>query len=97
MMNGEVDSFKYHDIVADHYRYRRAVGNCNSLRRDGGTKSQFFLDSAWGTAWWTIQVFALFVACTEVNAYMQLKYFLKTDDTFMNFRKKMANALIHSS
>ena len=31
--------------------------------------------------------FYFFIACTEVNAYLSMKYFLKTDDSFMNFRK----------
>ena len=26
-----------------------------------------------------------FIACTEVNAYMDMKYFLNTDDKFMDF------------
>ena len=31
--------------------------------------------------------FSLFVACTEVNEYLVMKYFLKRGDTFMNFPK----------
>ena len=32
--------------------------------------------------------FSFFKACTEVNVYLAMKYFLKMDDTFMNFWKK---------
>ena len=38
-----------------------------------------------------------FIACTEVNAYLAMKYFLKTDDAFMNFWRGMAKALIKKS
>ena len=47
--------------------------------------------------WWPIRVFAFFIECTEVNAYLAMKYFLKTDDKFMDFRKKLAKALINNS
>ena len=43
MMNGEIVKFKYHEVVANHYRYRGAVENHNALRHDGGTKPQFGL------------------------------------------------------
>ena len=88
MVNGEVVKFKYPEVVSDHYRYRGAVDNHNALRHDDGTKSQFGLESKWGTTWWPIQVFSFFIPCTEVNAYLEMKYFLKTDDKFMDFRKK---------
>ena len=38
-----------------------------------------------------------FIAFTEVNVYLAMKYFLKTDDKFMDFRKKLANGLIDNS
>ena len=71
--------------------------NNNTLRHDVGTESQIGLDYAWGTTWYPIQVFAFFIACTEVNEYLAMKYFLKTDDTFINFREKLAKALINNS
>ena len=54
MVNGEIVKFKYPEVVADHYRYRGAVENHNALRHYGGTKSQFGLESKWGTTWWPI-------------------------------------------
>ena len=36
------------------------------------------------------------IACTEVNEYMAIKYFLNNDDNFTNFRKK-AKALLQKS
>ena len=94
MVNGE--ELKYPGVVADNYRYRGAVDNKNDLRHNGETKYQFGLESKWGTTWWPIRVFAFFISCTEVNAYLAMKYFLKTDDKFMYLRKKLANALINN-
>ena len=31
VVNGEVVKFNYSEVVVDHYRYRRAVGNHNAL------------------------------------------------------------------
>ena len=39
----------------------------------------------------------IFIACNEVNAYLAMKYLLKRDDTFINFRKNVAKALINYS
>ena len=58
VVNGEVVKFKYPEVVSDHYRYRGAVENHNALRHGGGSKFQIGLESAWGTTWWPIQVFA---------------------------------------
>ena len=62
MVNWEIVKFQYPEVVADHYRYRGAVENHNALSHDNGTKSQSFLESKWGMIWWSIQVFAFFVA-----------------------------------
>ena len=98
MVNGEIVNFNYPEVVADHYRYRGTVKNHNDLRHDDETKSQFGLESRWGTTWWPIWVFALFTACTGVNAYLAMKYLLKADDKFMDFQKeKKAKGLMNNS
>ena len=38
--------------------------------------------------------FHFFIACTEVNEYLAMKYLLKTDDIFMKFWKKMLRRLL---
>ena len=88
MVNGQVVNLKYPVSVVDHYRYRGSVENHNALRHDGGTKSQIGLQIAQGKTWWPIWGFLFFAACTEVNAYLEMKYLLKRDNTFMNFKKK---------
>ena len=93
MVSGEVFRLNYTEVVFDHYIYKGAVGNQNALIHDDRNKSQLGSDSAWVTTWCPIQVFSSFMACTEVNAYLAMKYFLKKDDTFMTFRKN-PNAFI---
>ena len=88
MVNEEIFKFKYPEVVEDHYRYMGGVDNHNALRHDGKAKSQFGLESKWGTTWYPIQVFAFFIACTEVNVYLAMKYFLKMDDSFIDFQEK---------
>ena len=73
------------------------MDNHNASRHYGGTNSHIGLDISLVTTLWPIWNLIFFVACTEVNAYLEMKYFLKNDETFMNFRKKMAKALIENS
>ena len=93
MDNGKLVKFKYPETVSDHYRYMGGLYNNNLLRRDCGTKSQTGLDSSWKTTWWSIRVFDFFIACTEVNSYLEMKYFLKTDETLMEFRENWPRCL----
>ena len=95
-VNGEIVKFKYPGVVADNYRYRGVLDNQNALKHDGRTKYQFCLEVKWGTNWWPIRAFAFFIACTEVNAYLAMKYFLKRDDKFMDFQRKLAKGLINN-
>ena len=41
--------------------------------------------------------FSFFIACTEMNAYLAMKYLLKMDDNFMKFSKQRAKASINNS
>ena len=88
-VNGEVFKFKYPEVVADDLNYMGSVNNHNALSHDGRTKYQFFWDSAWETTWWTIRVFAFFIAFTEATIYLEMKYFLKAYDSFMILNKNL--------
>ena len=85
MANGEVVKFNYTEDIADHYRYIEVVDNKNNLRHDCRTKYQIGLYITQGKIWWPIQVFSFVIACTEVNVYLEIRYFLKNDDNFMNY------------
>ena len=50
-MDGEVVRFEYPEVVANHYKYKRAVYKQNSLRHDYMNKYKIIVDSAWGTKW----------------------------------------------
>ena len=41
-------------------------------------------------------MFDLFAACTEVNKYISMKYFLNNDETFMNSRFFVKPTLAHN-
>ena len=85
MVNGEVVKLNYHMIVADSYRYGGSVENHNALMHYGGTKPQCVLEIAWGTTWWTIQVFSL-LSVNQSDFMYGEKYLLMIDDSFVNFR-----------
>ena len=74
----------YPEVVADHYIYRGAVDNHNALMHDCGAKAKIGFESALGTTWWIIRFF-FFIAYTEVNVYLAMKYLLNMYDNFMNF------------
>ena len=95
IVHGEAIKLNYPDF-SGNYRYRGAVDNHNVLRDDGGTKSQTGLQIAWLKTWRPIRVFDLFIAFTEVNTYLSLKYFLKMDETFMKFWELFPKALIYN-
>ena len=69
-MNGEVVKLKYPATVAKSYRYRGAVENHNFLSYYGRTNTQIGLEIPYGKSWWSIQIFAFFVACTKLNVYL---------------------------
>ena len=70
------------------------MDNQNALRHDGETKSPIVLNSAQGTTWWPILVFNFFIEFIEVDAYLAMRYFLKTDETSRKFRGELSKALI---
>ena len=90
MVNGDVIKLKYPEIVSDNYRCRGEVYNHNELRHDGGTKNQIGLESIYVITWMTIRVFDLFIAYTEVNVYLELKYLLKADENFTKLKNGKA-------
>ena len=80
--------FKYPVVVADNYRYMGGVENTNTFKHDGDNNYQIVLESAWVTIWCPIRLLAFFMAYTEVNAYMAMKYFLKNDETLWILEKR---------
>ena len=96
LSKGQVLTFKYAEPFARHYLYRGAVDNHNALCHNDGTKHQAGLDNAWITHRWAIRVLGFFIACTEVNLFLCLKYFLKKDEEFRVLRLILVYSLIHN-
>jgi len=97
-MQGQIvtTTFKYPDIVANHYAYRGCVDDHNNKRQDGGKKQGLALESTWVTYRWPVRVFSFILAITEVNAYLAWQYFTGAKIEFLTFRKRLAHALIYN-
>ena len=96
MSTEKVPTLKYSETFDNNYLYIGSVDNHNFMRHDGGKEYQVGLYNTWITHRWSIRVFAFFIACTEVNSFFCLKYFLKNYEEFKVFRLKLAYILIHN-
>ena len=95
--NGTRKRLNHPEVVSDPYKYRGSVDNHNALSHYGKTESQIGLYIAWGTTWYPIWVFDFSKACTEINTYLVMKYFLNMYDSFMNFWMNLEKVLINNS
>ena len=91
-----ITTFKYTEVVANHFTYRGAVDEHNNKRHDCGTKNGLCLEDSWSTNRWENQVFAFILGITEVNAYLGMQYFADKDYTQLEFRKKLSYEMIHN-
>ena len=57
-----VVTFKYPEVVANHFQFRDAVDGHNSARMD-----PIALEETWKTMRWPLRVFQFLLAITEVN------------------------------
>jgi hypothetical protein len=89
-------SFRYPEVVANHYAYRGCVDDHNNKRQDGGSKQGLALESTWSTFRWPIRVVSFILAITEVNTYLAWAYFKSEKVEFIIFRKQLAKALIYN-
>ena len=71
-MNGvwQVHTFKYPEVVHNHYRYQDMVNNHNSLRMH-----PLSVEETWMTACWPHRVFCFLLAMTVVNIQNGGAYF----------------------
>ena len=67
-------TFKYMEVITNHYNYRGAVDEHNSCRNDCGTKHGLSLEETWNTTRWGNFVFAFILAVSEVNVYLAMRY-----------------------
>jgi hypothetical protein len=85
-------TFKYPEVMANHYMYRHYVDDHNKLRHQ-----PISLEEIWATKHWTKRVFAFLLAITEVNVMLAMKFFYKKAKTNMiEFRKEFAEMMIYN-
>jgi hypothetical protein len=90
--HGSVSTFKYTEPFDNHFRYRHAVDDHNNLRH-----SDISIEETWFTKRWECKVFAFILGITEVNVFLAYRYFVWSNPneyTMLQFRKKLARALI---
>ena len=88
-------TFKYTEVIKNHFSYRGAVGEHNSYWHDCGKKHGLSLEEIWKTTRWDNRVFAFILAVYEVNAYLAMRYFGESKMTRLEFWKNLAFELIH--
>ena len=74
-VNGEKQekTFKYPEVVYNHYKYRDCIDNHNSQRMH-----PLSMEETWMTMHWPNRVFCFLVAVTMVNVQNAANYFVKT-------------------
>ena len=85
-------SFRYPEVVHNHFLYRHAVDDHNGKRH-----SPISLEVVWATKRWPNRVFAFLMSITEVNCYLAESYFTsRKSNSMLDFRKSLAHQLIEN-
>ena len=90
-------TFKYTEVIANHYNYRGAVDEHNAYRHGCGKKHGLSLVETWKTTRWANRVFAFILAVSEVYAYLAMRYFGELNMTQLEFRKNLALEFIRNT
>ena len=69
-----IKTFKYTEVIANHYNYRGAVDEHNSYRNGCGTKHGLSLEETQKKTRWENRVFVLILTVSEVNVYLAMRY-----------------------
>jgi len=85
-------TFKYAELIHNHFQYRHAVDDHNNRRQ-----SPISLERTWCTNWWPHRVFAFLIAITEINVLkVWTNIFHHPDIGTIEFRKKLSEELINN-
>ena len=90
-------TFKYTEVIENHYNDLDAVDEHNTFRNYCGTKYGLSLEDTRKTTRWENRVFAFILAVSEVNAYLAIRYFGELKMTQLEFREKLVFELIHNT
>lgn len=92
VVDGRKMTFKYPEVIANHFTFRHAVDDHNARRH-----APISFEKCWGTKYWTDRVFSFLIAVTEVNVLLADCYFNQNTVTSqLDFRKLFAKDLIHN-
>jgi hypothetical protein len=86
-------SFKYPEVVYNHYQNRHYIDDHNSRRHQ-----PISFEETWATKQWTHRVFAFLFAVTEGNVFLMNKRMNKdnAEDDILRFRRAFAIELINN-
>jgi len=89
--NGQL-TFKYPEVVYNHYQYRDSVDNHNA-----SCMYPIALEKQWKTTRWPLRVFQFFFAVTEQNIWLAYtKIYNQEEVSQQKFRQMFAKALIQN-
>ena len=90
---GRTYTFKYPEVIANHYKYRDSVDSHNARRQ-----SPIALEETWATDRWPNRIFAYILATTEVNANLANAAFGTEKKLLpqLKFRQSLAKELINN-
>ena len=92
MSTARSTSFRYPEVVHNHFLYCHAVDDHNGKRH-----SPISLEVVWATKRWPNRVFAFLVSITEVNCYLAESYFTsRKSNSMLDFRKSLSCQLIEN-
>ena len=87
---GLLTSFRYPEIIHNHYQFRHAVDDHNNRRQ-----SPISIEKTWATVWEPNRVFSLLIAVVEVNTYFAAIHFYSYDKMEqLGCRKLLATELL---
>ena len=89
-------TFQYSVTFSNNYLCRGAVDNQNDMHHDGEKKHQVGLENVWVKHRWSIRLFVFLIACTGLNSYLCINYFLKMDEKFKVLRLILVYIHIHN-
>ena len=84
-------SFRYPEVVHNHFLYHHAVDDHNGMRH-----SPISLEVVWATKRWPNRVFAFLMSITEVNCYLAKSYFTRKSESMLDFQKSLSHQLIEN-
>ena len=90
----EKTEFIYKLPFSNHFDFRHIVDDHNKLRHKIPS-----LEETWVTNRWPVRVFQYLLACTEVNIFLAMRFFVWQPDScmkFHDFRSKLAWELINN-